>query len=259
MQFTDQMGRTITLSAPPQRIISVVPSQTELLHDLGASVAGITKFCVHPEEWFRSITRIGGTKQLKLDQIAALQPDLIIANKEENEKAQIDALAERFPVWISDIRNLDDSLDMITSIGNIVQRADAAHAIVQAIRHQFAALQPAVPDIPAAYFIWREPWMVAGGDTFIHEMMKRCGFRNVFADIPRYPAVTLSHLAASACKLVLLSSEPYPFKEKHIAEIREYLPDADIRLVDGEMFSWYGSRLLYAPAYFQQLIDTPVV
>ncbi len=254
MLFKDQSGRAVEILSPPRRIVSVVPSQTELLYDLNAPVTGITKFCVHPESWFRSLPRVGGTKQLHLEKIAALQPDLIIANKEENEKAQIEALALQFPVWVSDIHTLQDACDMITAIGHILQQQHAAQKIADNIRERFNLLEPFPTAVPTAYFIWREPWMVAGGDTFIHEMMHRCGFRNVFADLPRYPAITLPQLAASGCRLVLLSSEPYPFREKHIAEIREYLPDAGVLLVDGEMFSWYGSRLLQAPAYFQQLI-----
>ncbi|WP_119080271.1 helical backbone metal receptor [Chitinophaga alhagiae] len=254
MLYHDQLGRTVEISVPPQRIISVVPSQTELLYHLGATVQGITKFCVHPAAWFRSIPRVGGTKQLDLERIAALRPDLIIANKEENEKAQIEALAARFPVWVSDIHTLADACRMVTGLGDILQRQAAAQHIRQQIEEGFSRLQPLPMAAPAAYFIWREPWMVAGGDTFIHDMMARCGFRNVFADLPRYPAMGLAQLAASGCRLVLLSSEPYPFKEKHIAEIKAYLPDAEVLLVDGEMFSWYGSRLMFAPGYFDELI-----
>jgi ABC-type Fe3+-hydroxamate transport system substrate-binding protein len=253
MMYKDQLGRGVEIPSPPQRIISVVPSQTELLYDLGVQVQGITKFCVHPEAWFRSITRVGGTKQLNLELIASLQPDLIIANKEENEKAQVEALAARFPVWISDIHGLGDACDMVTALGDILQRQHSAQLIRQRIENGFDALQPLPQAVPTAYFIWREPWMVAGNDTFIHEMMARCGFRNVFEDLPRYPSISLAQLAASGCRLVLLSSEPYPFREKHVAEIREFMPDADIQLVDGEMFSWYGSRLMHAPAYFEAL------
>ncbi|RPD42735.1 helical backbone metal receptor [Chitinophaga barathri] len=256
MLYTDQTGRVVDIPSPPQRIVSLVPSQTELLYDLGADVVGITKFCIHPEEWFRTKTRVGGTKQVKPEVIAALRPDLIIANKEENEKDQVEALAKDYPVWVSDIHTLDDALDMITSLGDILSKRHAAQHLTQNIRDRFDLVQPLQTAIPTAYFIWRDPWMVAGGDTFIHEMLRACGLRNVFADIPRYPSVTLPQLAASACKLVLLSSEPYPFKEKHIEEIRAYLPDADILLVDGEMFSWYGSRLLHTPAYFNDLLKT---
>ncbi|MGX5818992.1 helical backbone metal receptor [Chitinophaga lutea] len=251
----DQMGRALEFGSVPRRIVSVVPSQTELLYDLGAPVVGITKFCVHPEAWFRSLPRVGGTKQLHFDRIAALEPDLIIANKEENERSQIEYLAERYPVWISDIHTLDDSIDMITALGHLLQRNHSATFIAQRISEGFDLLEPLSPPQPAAYLIWREPWMVAGGDTFINDMLRRCGFRNVFEDLPRYPEINLARLAASGCRHVLLSSEPFPFAEKHIAEIREFLPDADIRLVDGEMFSWYGSRLLEAPGYFSQLLQ----
>lgn len=256
MLYTDQTGRRVDIPSPPQRIVSLVPSQTELLYDLGADVAGITKFCIHPEEWFRSKTRVGGTKQVKFDVIASLRPDLVIANKEENEKEQVETLAKDYPVWVSDIHTLHDALDMIVSLGDILAKGPAAQQLAQNIRGRFDHLQPLPMPVPTAYFIWRDPWMVAGGDTFIHQMLRACGLRNVFEDIPRYPSITLPQLAASACKLVLLSSEPYPFKEKHIGEIREYLPDAEILLVDGEMFSWYGSRLLHAPAYFKKLLDT---
>src|SRR5687768_127683 len=126
MLYTDQAGRRVNIPSPPQRIVSLVPSQTELLYHLGADVAGITKFCIHPEEWFRSKTRVGGTKQLKPDIIASLRPDLIIANKEENEKEQVEALAKEYPVWVSDIHTLNDALDMITSLGDILAKVPAA-------------------------------------------------------------------------------------------------------------------------------------
>lgn len=256
MFYTDQTGRRVDIPSPPQRIVSLVPSQTELLYDLGADVAGITKFCIHPEEWFRSKTRVGGTKQVKPEVIASLRPDLIIANKEENEKEQVESLAKDYPVWVSDIHTLNDALDMITSLGDILSKRHAAHQLTQHIFERFDLLQPLRPAVPTAYFIWRDPWMVAGNDTFIHQMLHACGLRNVFEDIPRYPSISLARLAASGCRLVLLSSEPYPFKEKHIEEIKAYLPDAEVLLVDGEMFSWYGSRLLHAPGYFNELLNS---
>lgn len=253
---TDQLGRRIKIPFPPRRIVSLVPSQTELLHYLGADVTGITKFCVHPDEWFRTKTRIGGTKQLHLDKIRSLSPDLIIANKEENDAAQVQTLMEEFPVWVSDIHTLGDAQEMIKSIGVIVDREEQALQLNATITENF--LLKGMPSLPgghlkAAYFIWRDPWMVAGGDTFINEMMKTAGMENAFAETARYPAVTMEQLKETDCQLVLLSSEPYPFKEKHIAELQVILPAAKILLVDGEMFSWYGSRLLHAPAYFKGL------
>jgi ABC-type Fe3+-hydroxamate transport system substrate-binding protein len=284
--FTDQLGRTLVLPHAPARIVSLVPSQTELLYTLGESdapgatiassvgtpayeVVGITKFCVHPQSWFRQKTRVGGTKDLHLDRIHALRPDLIIANKEENERQQIEELARHYPVWISDVKTLPDALDMIRSIGHITGRQEQGEALATEIDRRFAALpaDPTAsgsgtrPPVPAgtgprtAYFIWRDPWMTAGGDTFIHDMLGRCGLTNLFGHMDRYPSVELSSLADDGCDCVLLSSEPYPFRQKHIREIRDFLPDATIRLVDGELFSWYGSRLLHTPNYLQQLAE----
>jgi len=249
--FTDQLGRTITLDRPPSRIISLVPSQTELLYDLGANVVGLTKFCVHPSAWFREKPRIGGTKQIRPDSIARLHPDLIIANKEENDRDQVEALAAKYPVWVSDVRNLADALAMIRSVGEIVGRVPKAQSLAADIEKAFSNLQPAARPLRTAYFIWRNPWMSTGGDTFIHDMLQRCGFTNLFSTQSRYPIVEPA--ALTNCDLVLLSSEPYPFRDKHKAEIQDMLPDVIVRLVDGELFSWYGSRLLQAPDYFRSL------
>ena len=253
--FTDQTGRSISLHAPPRRIISVVPSQTELLHYLGLDeeVVGITKFCVHPDQWFRSKTRVGGTKHLSIEKIRELQPDLIIANKEENVKEQVELLAEDFPVWVSDVNNLDDACNMIASIGDIVQKTNAANELVHNIRSEFKLLSVRSSPMRAAYLIWRDPYMTVGHDTFIHDMLTRCGFENIFAGLSRYPTTTIEEL--STCELLLLSSEPFPFSQKHIDELQPLLPYTTIMLVDGEMFSWYGSRLLQAPAYFRVLQD----
>lgn len=241
-------------ASPPRRIVSLVPSQTELLAHLGLEkeVAGITKFCVHPEAWYRSKPRIGGTKQLHLDRIRALEPDLIIGNKEENTREEVLALANDFPVWISEVKNLADAYAMITQIGRLTYRAAAADQLNQNIRKAFAAL-PNYPPLLVAYLIWRQPYMVAGGDTFIHAMLKQAGFTNVFAERDRYPEVTAEELATSGAEVLLLSSEPFPFREKHLQELAEVCPAPVITLADGEAFSWYGSRLLTAPAYFRKL------
>jgi len=256
--FTDQLHRTITLDHPPHRIISLVPSQTELLYALGLEqqIVGITKFCVHPDHWRRSKTRIGGTKDFHIDKIRELQPDLIIANKEENMQDQVEQLCAHYPVWVSDIATLDDALDMIRSVGSLTGKSNEAVMLAGEIRHRFDILKPA-PPLRTAYFIWRNPWTVSGGRTFIHHMLERCGLINIFADRNRYPVIQPEELTKLDCQLVLLSSEPYPFREKHIDEIRSFLPNAIIKLVDGEMFSWYGSRLLESPYYLQGLLEEP--
>ncbi len=269
--FTDQTGRTVSV-ASANRIVSLVPSQTELLHDLGLGekVAGITKFCVHPDEWFRTKTRVGGTKQLKQDVIRELHPDLILANKEENSKEQIEELATDYPVWISDIHNLDDACEMITEIGRITRTGPAAQKIVSGIRENFSGLnaqnsKSLVPDklllkssgrrarLKSAYLIWQKPYMTAGGDTFIHAMLEAAGFENMFAGRTRYPETSIEELRDAGCECLLLSSEPFPFKQQHLQELQQQLPGSKILLVDGEMFSWYGSRLLQAPGYFISL------
>ncbi len=256
--FTDQMNRRLHLPVfPPRRIVSLVPSQTELLHTLGleAEVVGITKFCVHPHKWFREKKRIGGTKTVHLEKVAALEPDLIIGNKEENDREQIEALAARFPVWMSDVLTLADALEMIDRVGELAGKPEAARKLEKAIEIAFQNLQTPEKEIrqKAAYFIWRKPYMVAGGGTFIDAMLDAAGFENVFGQQQRYPEIFLEDLSAAQPELILLSSEPYPFAEKHFGPFREACPQAEIKIVDGEMFSWYGSRLLQAPGYFEQL------
>jgi ABC-type Fe3+-hydroxamate transport system substrate-binding protein len=256
-QFLDQLNRTIEIPLSPQRIVSLVPSQTELLFDLGLDerVTGITKFCIHPEHWFRNKTRIGGTKNLNLALIESINPDLIIANKEENEREQIELLSKKFPVWISDVETLEDCIDMITDIGRITSTEEKALQITDEIRGAFIQLQQhqKAQNRRAAYLIWKDPYMAAGKNTFINDMMERCGFINVMKDKERYPAVTLQELKELECEYILLSSEPYPFKEKHIDIFNNEIPGSTNLLVDGEFFSWYGSRTRLAPAYFMQL------
>jgi ABC-type Fe3+-hydroxamate transport system substrate-binding protein len=259
--FTDQLNRKIELRASPKRIISLVPSQTELLYDLGLrdEVVGITKFCIHPDEWFRSKTRIGGTKKFDFEKIKALQPDLIIGNKEENEQTQIEALMELYPVWMSDIYTLKDALDMITRIGTLVDKRQEAVNLKLEIEYAFnsfiaAQSENKLPNRRVAYFIWNDPYMVAGHDTFINEMLNLCGLENVFTQKDsRYPEVSVNEIATTNPDLILLSSEPFPFKEKHIQAIQNICPSAVIKIVDGELFSWYGSRLKKSPDYFKSL------
>lgn len=256
MPTTDQMHRTIAAPTLPQRIISLVPSQTELLYDLGLGerVVGITKFCIHPEAWFRSKPRVGGTKKVDIEKVRALKPDLIIGNKEENERADIEALEQEFPVWMSDINHLPDALDMIRRVGAQTGTMPEAERIATDIAAGFAGLRPSTEGYSVAYLIWRDPWMLAGPGTFIHDMLRRCGFTNAFAHrTERYPEVTSAELAAADPDFIFLSSEPYPFKEKHIAELNLILHGTPVRLVDGELFSWYGSRLLRSPMYFSGL------
>ncbi len=259
VDFTDQINRQVSLpSWPPRRIISLVPSQTELLFSLGLeeAVVGITKFCVHPPAWFTAKQRVGGTKTLNIQKIRALKPDLILGNKEENDRFQIESLMDEFPVWMSDIENLEDALNMIQAVGNLTDRRVQAAALAADIRHRFQVLFESSKPVAltAAYLIWRKPYMAVGRQTFIHDLLGRAGFTNVFGHLQRYPEVDLAALAAARPQVILLSSEPYPFAEKHVQELAVACPEAKILLVDGELFSWYGSRLQLASAYFQHLM-----
>jgi len=253
--FTDQLGREISVNLPPKRIISVVPSQTELLFDLGLDqeIIGLTKFCIHPIEKFAERTKVGGTKKLNIDLIKDLEPDLIIGNKEENTQSDIEKLAAYFPVWMSDIFTLDDAMKTIAQIGDLVDRQPEASYLNHLISAGFndlktLALQKRI-DKMVVYLIWRKPYMAAGKNTFIDEILLINGMTNVIKS-ERYPILTLEELKTANCELILLSSEPYPFGEKHIKEIQAAIPNAKIMLVDGEMFSWYGSRLVKAVQYF---------
>lgn len=248
----DQLHRTIHLSKKPSRIVSVVPSQTELLYDLGldAEVVGITKFCIHPNQWFKTKQRVGGTKNLNIKLIQSLQPDIIIANKEENERHQIETLSQLCPVWISDINTLDHAYDMIQQIGIITETNDLAQQII----HQIISKEHQTPktSLRVLYLIWKDPYMAAGSDTFIHDMIQKAGFVNAL-DQRRYPVLTNDEIRKIQPDLIFLSSEPYPFKTKHIDELSTICPGIPIKLVDGELFSWYGSRLLHSFDYFSAL------
>jgi ABC-type Fe3+-hydroxamate transport system substrate-binding protein len=253
--FIDQIGRRLIINTFPKRIISLVPSQTEFLADMGLDneLIGITKFCIHPDSFFRSKTRVGGTKQFNFELIRSLNPDLIICNKEENEKSQVEALMEEFPVWVSDIYTLDDAFEMMRQLGAITGKIEKATEIINTIKSNFNSLPPLNELKSAAYLIWKNPYMVAGGNNIIDHLLEKAGFRNVFSHIPRYPQITIEELKSANPDFILLSSEPYPFKEKHIEEIQSYLPEAKVLLVDGELFSWYGSRLIHAPEYYSDL------
>lgn len=238
------------------RIISVVPSFTELLYDLGLDeeVVGITKFCVHPAAWFRKKQRVGGTKELKIDLIKQLKPDLIIANKEENTKEDIEACRQFCEVYLYDVSNFDEALLMIRAVGRITNRSAAAEQIIVEITKAFAQLKhPAASMHRSVYLIWKDPIMSVGGDTFISDMMAHAGFENLMAGEKRYPVLQEAQLSTLQPEVLMLSSEPFPFDDRHLPYFRKLLPQSKILFVDGEMFSWYGSRMRRAPAYFDTL------
>jgi ABC-type Fe3+-hydroxamate transport system substrate-binding protein len=251
----DALGHEFVLEAPPQRIVSLVPSQTELLFDLGLDerVVGVSKFCVHPSQARVGRQRVGGTKTPDIARIRALAPDFVLANREENRAEDIIAIGGFAPVYVTDINSLPQALAMTRAVGFALGTEARAARIAADIESAFADL-PRLDGLRCAYLIWREPWMAAGGDTFIDDLLQRIGLVNVFQARPRYPELSVDDLAAAAPELILLSSEPYPFKPTHAAALAAALPQARMVPVDGEMFCWPGSRLLQAAGYFRQLL-----
>jgi len=253
-KYTDQLERSVSITRHPQRIISVVPSQTELLFALGLDdrIVGRTRYCVEPADKVEKVTVVGGTKKLRMQAIQNLEPDLILANKEENTKEDIQALAELFPVWVSDVHNLSDAVKMIAAVGKITGKTEEASSLTERISKKRESYKP-LPALRAAYLIWQNPWMVAGGDTFIQAMLQEAGFENVFGRQQRYPQVGLEDIAAKKPDVILLSSEPFPFNETHAKQLSEQLRGIQILCVDGRVFSWYGSTLERAFDYFKSL------
>ena len=267
---TDQMGRTVEVPDHPSRIVSLVPSQTELLADLDLDeeVLGITEYCVHPEHWLQEKTIVGGTKNTVLKRIDQLEPNLIIGNKEENTKKKIEKLEARYPVWMSDVQDIPDALDLIQELGDILGRSERAERLAERIGEGFEQLQERTGEqgTRTAYFIWKDPWMGAANGTFIDAVLQASGHQNVLTPpfpqgireridagkaSDRYPQFELEELKEVQPERIYLSSEPYPFGEDHRKKLLEHFPDADIRVVDGEMFSWYGSRLEKAVRYLR--------
>lgn len=256
---TDQLGTTHHFSATPQRIISLVPSQTELLYELGLEdrIVGITRFCVHPYHFKSTKKMVGGTKKVHFEKIRLLEPDLIICNKEENTLEMVEELRKICPVWVTDILTIEDNFKMIADFGQLFNCRTEAQKWNDKIAFALEDFRKFIKDKPlqkAAYFIWKDPYMVAGSSNYINEMMTLNHFSNIYKDKGRYPEIELKKIRLEGDPdLVLLSSEPYPFKEEDAFEIGRFTHHAKTVFVDGEMFSWYGSRLLKALDYFRKL------
>jgi len=254
----DQLNRKILFGRKPKRIVSLVPSQTELLVDLGleAFIVGVTKFCVHPNHLRMSKVVVGGTKDVNIEKIKALRPDIILCNKEENTKEMIELLTGIAPIHISDVYNLEDSFELINMYGDIFEIERKASDLIDNIKIEREAFQLQNQDkenLKVAYFIWKKPWMVAASDNFIDVMIREAGFTNVFESEKRYPEIGLDNLKLKEADVIFLSSEPFPFRDNDIVELQSQFPDKTIKIVDGELFSWYGSRLLQSYSYCRLL------
>jgi hypothetical protein len=233
----------------PMRVVSLVPSWTECLHDFDVNVVGQTKFCVRPASAFRSVPRVGGTKTVDVDSVLKLQPDLVVANMEENDKDQVEALIDQLPVhasvWVSDVRTVEQALEQMTILGMQCEKADLAQSFVSEIEELWGDPRAVVGQ--AGYAVWRSPWMVAGPNTFIHDVMRWWGIDNAFGQTnsgDRYPTLSPTDIdGIGLARTWLLPSEPFPFKDKHLTDFQDAHPEARFHLVDGEAFSWYGTRM----------------
>ncbi|WP_109097726.1 ABC transporter substrate-binding protein [Aquimarina sp. AU58] len=258
MICTDQLGRRIEFLKHPKRIVSLVPSQTELLVSLGISdhIVGVTKFCVHPKTIRNQKAIVGGTKKVNYEKIKKLNPDIILCNKEENTREIVEYLEKEYPVHVSDIFSISEAIEMIKQYGDIFNKKVEANTLISKIRLEKESFDNFVSGMPqkrVAYFIWKDPWMVTGKNTFVDHLLKVNGFVNVFGNKDRYPEISKEELRTiQDLDLIMLSSEPYPFSKKHIDELKN-TTTAKIILVDGEYFSWYGSRLAEAFTYFRTL------
>jgi len=257
LQSTDQLGNNWTFANVPKRIISLVPSQSEFLWDLGLGndLIGITKFCIHPKEMFQRVQRVGGTKNLDIDLIETLKPDLIIANKEENDKAQIEFLSKKFPVWLSDIYNFEDAFHMMLELGKLLNRESQAVEILTRAKQNLEKCKDVFKGESVAYFIWNEPYYLAASHTFIDCVLQHAGFKNALEAWERYPHLNAKELRELNPDWCFLSSEPFPFQPKHAEILQNLLPGKKIIFVNGEYFSWYGSRLIRLHEYLLQLKD----
>jgi len=241
--YKDQLGREVVLPQMPKRIICLVPSITELVSyfEMDDEVTGITKFCIYPSTWFQSKERVGGTKNIDIQKVKSLQPDLIIGNKEENTKEDIEALMEIAPVWMSDVNSLEDSFDLISSLAEIFNKEEKGQTLIEDLKNYFISHASEGAGKSVLYFIWHSPGFVAGKKTYIDSYMSAIGYQNCVTS-KRYPeSNTLKSLDPD---VVLLSSEPFPFNEGHVAFYKDLFPNAEIKLVDGERYSWYGIRTL---------------
>ena len=239
------------------RIVCLVPSITELLCDLGlgAQLVGRTGFCIHPREVVSSITKVGGTKDVKVEVIRDLRPTHVVVNVDENRIETVRELSEFVPsVIVTHPLGPLDNVELYRLLGGIFGREAEATRLEEAFLDVLGRLGAAGrPRRDVLYLIWRDPWMTISPDTYISAMLRLANWHTLprtAAD--RYPVVDLGAFDGSVDR-VLLSSEPFRFRERHIPEVAALVPSAQVSLIDGEMTSWYGSRAIRGLQYLAQL------
>lgn len=255
-QVTDHLGRKVILPPSPKRIISICPAITETLFSLGLDkkMVGRTKYCIFPKGTVDQVPIVGGTKEVHLERVRELQPDLIFAEKEENTEEMVMELEKVAPVFVLEVKSIQDAYRLITTLGEVTKTTETSNLLLASCQKSFQSIESKVKG-KAAYVIWRKPYMVVGGTTYINDVLSQLGFQNPFnTEESRYPIVTKEQLANAKLDKLFLASEPFPFQEKHLAEFQAFLPHTEIILVDGEMF-WYGSRMLVAGEYLAELVS----
>ena len=244
-------------------MVSLCPSITRLLFDLDAGhmLVGITKYCIHPAEAVANIEKVGGTKDPDIAQISQLKPDLILLNKEENRREDWQALKNlNLTCHSTHPVTLDETVETVRSIGAALNRDEVAERVAHGIEEaRLRALKKNTNSLSFVYLIWRKPWMTINANTYINCLLQACGGTNVFADAQTcYPAIETDQIKDANPDMVLLSSEPFPFKEKHIQELstKTGLDSGKFRIVDGELLSWHGAFTEKGLDYACELFST---
>lgn len=251
---TDHLGREVTFSYPPKKIISFAPAITDTMFHLGLDreVVGRTRFCIYPKGKVEKAVNVGGTKDYKIERVKNLEPDLIIVEKEENTREMVEELEKYYPVYCFEVQNVNDALQMITDLGDITDRKDRALTLRQKIIEAFDTLPKLFSGKRAAYVIWQNPYMVVGKNTYINSVLETIGLTNPFTEKEgRYPEVTEEDFRNAQLDYIFLATEPYPFRDEHVKQFNEIKPEANTQLIDGEMF-WYGVKMLEAVPYLKK-------
>ena len=261
----DVRGQRLSLARIPRRIVSLVPSLTETVCALGRAerLVGVTRYCTDPPEAVKPLPKVGGTKNPDCQRIIALEPDIVLANAEENRREDVECLERAgLPVLVTFPKSVRDAAHLIAQLGRLLATQRQARLVSVRIERNQRRAAAAVRGTRWRVFcpIWRNPWMGFNRDTYAHDVLWQAGGANICADrADRYPSVDLAEIAAAEPEVILLPSEPYRFEEKHLASLRPLHESPAWRcgrvfFVDGQALSWYGPRTAPALPYFQELL-----
>ena len=261
MGLKDDLGDRVELNVPAARIVSLVPSITETLFELGAGgqVAGVTDYCIHPAAAVAQILKVGGTKGFSLDRVVGLEPDLVIANKEENRKPEVEALRRECPVFVTDPRTVEQAMKTVLDLGMLTGRAVEASTMAADCESRLSGVYPATLARPfrTVCFVWRDPWMAVGSDTYVGDLLDTFGFKNIFAsEDGRYPQTSLEAVLDRGPEVIMLPDEPFEFGSGDVGEIEAFFAErgAPVKIfaMDGTLLTWFGYRTALGVDYLQR-------